>query len=176
MIHTARKYGTRTKILATTQDGAGQLPICKCLLEKHHISTVSDTGKLANYQNTDGHQESWYCRCNACTTIWNTSCGHPLDCIKLAKNLLETLPPKWNPANIPHINPNAPENEPNEWVAFPPSLITATTIKDIFRLSLHRRPSIMVATDRSTFDTGTTTARAGAGIFYQEGDPRNRSL
>jgi ribonuclease HI len=35
-------------------------------------------------------------------------------------------------------------------------------------------PSIIVATNRSTFDTGTTTARAGAGIFYQEGNPKNR--
>jgi hypothetical protein len=32
--------------------------------------------------------------------------------MKLAKTLLETLLPKWNPAEIPHINPNAPENEP----------------------------------------------------------------
>lgn len=67
--------------------------------------------------------------------------------------------------------------------------MTAATIKDIFRVftegdmhgaavntEVEPRPSIIVATDGSTFDTGTTTARAGAGIFYQEGDPRNRSL
>jgi len=37
-------------------------------------------------------------------------------------------------------------------------------------------PSIIVATDGSALETGTTTARAGAGIFYNEGNPKNISL
>lgn len=34
----------------------------------------------------------------------------------------------------------------------------------------------MIATDGSTFGTGTTAVQAGARVFYQEGEPQNQSL
>lgn len=37
-------------------------------------------------------------------------------------------------------------------------------------------PSTTVATTGSTLNTDTTTAQAGAGVFYLEGNPRNKSL
>lgn len=185
MMDAAKKYGTRMEILTTTKEVVKQLPIwyhaqadrkihqliashnSKYLLKIHNISTAGDT---ANYRLTNGHQDSWYCRCNACATIRDTG-----------------LPPRWNPAKIPIVN--APENDTDDWITFLPSLVTAATIKDIFRVftegeqhgalvntEIEPGPRIMVATDGYTLDTGTTAARAGAGISYRENDPRNKSL
>ncbi|KAF8236736.1 hypothetical protein L208DRAFT_1019235, partial [Tricholoma matsutake] len=72
----------------------------KCLLKTHNILTVGNAEDLAHHKIMNGHHESWYCDCAACTTIQNTGCEHPSDCIKLANDLIETLPPKWNPTRL----------------------------------------------------------------------------
>ena len=87
MLNTAKKYGTQMEILTTTQEVAKQLPIwyhaqadkkihqlaascnSKCLLETHQVSSVGDAQNFASNRLTNGHYESWYCRCIACITI-----------------------------------------------------------------------------------------------------------
>jgi hypothetical protein len=208
MIDAAKKYGLRMEVHATTKKTARQLVIwyhaqanrkirrlaasqtSKCLLKTHNILTVGNTEDLADHKLMNGHHKSWYCDCAACTTIRNTGCEHPSDCIKLANGLIETLPPKWNPTSLTNLAPNHTDNDSDEWIPFSPSLMTAETIKDIFRVFMEgdpsneiimnmepeHGPSTCVATDGSTLGTGTTSARAGAGIFYTEGNPRNTSL
>ncbi|KAF8223050.1 hypothetical protein L208DRAFT_1173653, partial [Tricholoma matsutake] len=94
---------------------------------------VGDMEILAKSRLADGHQESWYCRCEPCTILQETGCEHPSACIKLANDLLETIPEKWNPMKLPNTA-NAAENQPDEWTTFSPSLVTARTIRDLFRI------------------------------------------
>ncbi|KAF8226137.1 hypothetical protein L208DRAFT_1303479 [Tricholoma matsutake] len=133
---------------------------------------VGDTEDLANQKLTNGHQESWYCQCTACTTIQNKGCEHPSDCMKLANDLIETLPPKWNPTRLSNTAPSQTENEMSEWIPFSPLLPATETVKDIFHVfteedlsnktvtnkKLEHGPNTMVATNGSTLSIGTTSA------------------
>jgi len=108
--------------------------------------------------------------------------------MRLAHELLKTLPPKWNPTKFQDIAPNN-END-NEWIPFLPSLLTAETTKDLFRIFTEGEPrkeavanyvpehgpSIIAATDGSAIETGLTNARAGVGVFYYDNNPKNKSL
>jgi hypothetical protein len=120
----------------------------------------------------------------------HSGCESPSDCIRLANDLIETLPQKWNPAGLSDMTPNPANDEDDEWKPFLPSLMTAESVRDIFRVFTEgalpneaimntepeQGPSTIVATDGSTLNIGTTSARAGAGIFYHEGDPKNSSI
>ena len=208
MLDTAKKYGAWMEILTTTQEVARQLPIwyhaqadknihqltaihkSKCLLEIHHMSMVGNAEDFAKNKLTNGHCESWYCRCMACITIHSSGCECPSECIKLAGDLLETLPPRWNPGKLPTILTDGTNNTQEGWICFSPAPITAEMTKDIFRIFTKNElqhkaianikpehgPSMMIATDGSAHNVGTTEAQAGAGISYYAGNPRNRFL
>jgi len=87
LIETAKKYGVRMEVLATTKEVMRQLPMwhhsqadpriqqltashrTKCFLNKHRVLTIGETETLANYRLMDGHLDSWYCRCNVCINV-----------------------------------------------------------------------------------------------------------
>ena len=87
LIDTAKKFGLQMEVHTTDIETARLVPIwihaqadrknrqialsqtSKCLLRTHSILTVGDIADLANQQLTDGHRESWYCECDACTII-----------------------------------------------------------------------------------------------------------
>jgi hypothetical protein len=112
------------------------------------------------------------------------------NCIRLANKLIETLPPKWNPREPHNTTPANPDDGTEGWLPFSHAALTAESIKDIFRIFMEGETSreiltmtiaepgqeTFVATNRSSQDVGTTTARAGAGIFYTENNPKNTSL
>ena len=123
-------------------------------------------------------------------SIWPTDCEHPSDCIRLANKLIETLPPKWNPCEPHNTTLANPDDGTKGWLPFSHTVLTAELVKDIFPIFTEGetsneiltmtiakpRQKTFVATDRSTQGVGTTTARAGARIFYTENNPKNTSL
>ena len=54
--------------------------------------------------------------------------------MKLARDLLDTLSPRWKPQRLPTIAVDDNDGTQDGWICFPPALTTAETTKDIFRI------------------------------------------
>ncbi|KAJ8455311.1 hypothetical protein ONZ45_g18981 [Pleurotus djamor] len=107
-----------------------------------------------------------------------------------AKNLLGNLPEQWDPIRIQSEAPI--EEDPQverEWERANTRPPPDRSLGEIFRifggsvkykLPKHQTPrsdqTIVVATDGSGEDVNKTTARAGAGVFFGEGDDRNTGV
>ncbi|KAL4255818.1 hypothetical protein AB1N83_014347 [Pleurotus pulmonarius] len=167
-----------------------------CLRNNHQIRSVGDTEDLAGKLTKRDHKRRAACRCGDCRAIrLHTGCEAPYVCADKASELLETLPEKWDPRRAPD-DQNEDEGQEEDWQCFRPQTITARSLKEAFRVftegesySLLPRTApraagnildnvrtVRLATDGSCEDQGQETAKAGAGVFYAEGDPRNAAI
>ncbi len=116
-----------------------------------------------------------------------------------AKQLLDSLPPKWSPFVALPKNRTVPTRDENEGdfdgdtSYFQPYLITRGSLADAFRIftesdecaEMYSPPEqdppppqgrVVVYTDGLAMKNGSDEATAGAGVFYQDGDVRNKSI
>ncbi|THU93739.1 hypothetical protein K435DRAFT_669691, partial [Dendrothele bispora CBS 962.96] len=170
----------------------------KCLRSKHKLQTVGEAeGLAAPLIEMNGKQSSHrpnnQCNCRDCTEIREvTNCEHPHFCMVRSQELLDTLPPKWDP----HVE--QPEDYEGNFDNIPRlrgyRLTTTGGLSEFFQVFTDRNhtPSndtyirrikmnnninlSTVATDGSCINNGQDTASTGAGIYFAENDPRNRSL
>lgn len=110
--------------------------------------------------------------------------------------MLDVLSPKWNPLTNPPVR-RPDEDEGNEGSdeeghIFRPNLTSVGSLADAFCIFVDTDKSpivynperedadletpITVYTDGSAIKCGTDDAAAGAGVFYGDGDVRNRSI
>ncbi|THU92022.1 hypothetical protein K435DRAFT_672931, partial [Dendrothele bispora CBS 962.96] len=223
MIKTGHKYGLRIEGLAFERAILRDMPIwyhifaeprirrltgsntSKCLRSKHNLQTVGEAEDLAAplimiNGRQSRHRPNNQCNCRDCTEIRvTTNCDHPHLCMVRAQELLDTLPPKWDP------RVEQPEDVETDLTSIPKTreeeifdyhLTTTGDLSDIFRIftnkshtpvnetyvrrvqtdSLDNEILAIAATDGSCIDNGQDSALAGAGIYFAEGDPRNKSL
>ncbi|KAJ6537144.1 hypothetical protein B0H19DRAFT_858137, partial [Mycena capillaripes] len=173
----------------------------QCLKRNHKIVTVGDTESMARKRGTARHHTNRRnCRCVACSEIRRTcpQCSAPWRCYERALTILNSLNKKWN---LLEPQPEdyegradaavAPQNE-NE-VIFDPKITVMGTLADTFRIftdglesgrsapdtRLEPEPDeepVIVYTDGSSKNNGTADAQAGAGVFFGDGDIRNRAI
>ncbi|THU98758.1 hypothetical protein K435DRAFT_617370, partial [Dendrothele bispora CBS 962.96] len=215
MIKTGQKYGVRIEGLAFDRNILRDMPIwhhifadprirrltnssaSNCLRLKHNLQTVGEAEDLAApLIRVNGiqlqHRFNGQCECRDCIEIQElTECEHPHHCMLRAQELLDTLPPKWDPraeqpadyeGNFTNFSVSQEEN------IFDYRLTTAGDLSDLFRVFTDKDHTpanetfvcngelITVATDGSCINNGQDTAIAGAGIYFAKDDPRNKSL
>ena len=178
----------------------------KCIRNTHHARTLQDIANISeNTPNNHKRNKKCKCtKCVNIRRATNGNCKHPNKCIERAAKLLETINEKWNP-NTPyppeyrtHPKPDetGPEYNPNtnETTHTLNPFRTETLTKNCFRVFTSpdpapsqkvtranrtrnfESPPDIVYTDGSCINNGETTARAGCGIWYKDGDPRNNSF
>lgn len=173
----------------------------RCLHEAHKLVTVGEAEDLAkNLANAD-HKPRRNCACVECKRVRReTACLNPHGCFSRAKDLLDLLPPKWDPRQPQPEDTEAPpprprldpkEGEEGDWIPFGGAITTRGDLSDIFRiftkgettntthLKRATRPDcehVVAATDGSCYNNGRGDAIAGAGVFIGEDHPNNISI
>ncbi|KAI0738370.1 hypothetical protein C8Q80DRAFT_1113870 [Daedaleopsis nitida] len=172
-----------------------------CLREKHKIATVADFLYTAEMRETTGHIRRQSCTCTACeTTKLVHSCEYPDACFERARSFLDTLPPKWDPRakqpedweEVEHqraVDECATVGE--SLVPFDRRISVNGNIGEVFRIFTHGEVSrsvpdtqtqettgecLIIATDGSCLENGQKTARAGAGVYVEDGHTLNRAI
>ncbi|KAJ7689919.1 hypothetical protein B0H17DRAFT_890138, partial [Mycena rosella] len=188
-----KSYGTRSLY----NQG---IEVVKCLQENHKIRLVRDAVLIQMRNTRSGNSPVRSCRCATCSvTKAITGCKHPHECFRRARALLDMLEEKWDPREP---QPEDYEEDPGprdelepETEVFDARVTTHGTIADTFRIfttnatrnlrdvAPDTRPApdplgepIVIFTDGSATNNGGENARAGAGIFFGEGDPRNKAI
>ncbi|THU75953.1 hypothetical protein K435DRAFT_595190, partial [Dendrothele bispora CBS 962.96] len=216
----ASKYNLRIEGVAFSREILRQMPIwyhnqanprtrylnssdaSECLRCQHNILTVGEAEDMALILNgrQSQHKPRIDCRCGDCTQIKNhTQCDNPHKCILRARQLLDTLPPKWDPrSELPedYIRKPAPEDFNDQWIPFNNQVTTEGNLSDIFRIFTDKdtaptntlpdlKPGnqpqqlnnkITAATDGSCVNNGEDNARAGAGIYIEPNHSLNRAI
>ncbi|KAF8059613.1 hypothetical protein FPV67DRAFT_1373029, partial [Lyophyllum atratum] len=204
LLTTARKYGVRPEGIAFSKDIVQQRPIwyhsdadpkirrhahgrtAVCLRDKHGVRTVGDAEKWAIRLTDSSHRVDPSCECPSCMQVEeDVGCLHPHDCCEKAKQLLQFLPPKWNPTTAPNEETRVPgDSNDSEWIVFQRGLVTSGPLADIFRIFTSGRtvgglPTLSPPTnsDRELcINNGDDDAQAGAGVFCEADHPLNRSI
>ena len=174
------------------------------LRTKHKIITTGQLNAMA-LETSNNHRARRNCPCNTCKAIRDkTKCKNPHKCQLAARKIVSTLNPKWNPnTEYPNdnldltprrIKANKEAEVLNNPITFNPKIST-TRVKHIFRIFARERDKspepatreadpdpdttqevIIVYTDGACNNNGDENAQAGSGIWYGEGDIRNRAL
>ncbi|KAJ4469749.1 hypothetical protein C8J55DRAFT_386713, partial [Lentinula edodes] len=213
LLVTAKNHNVRLDGLAFSRNIIRQMPIwfhiespkirrlnrsqeSKCLLHKHNVRTVGDTENIARMTRTARHTRKQDCHCTSCVGIQTqTGCKNPYRCISKARELLNTLPQKWNPLRkLPEDSEPAelPPNISNDSQVFDWRITTQGTLTDAFRIftsgakntSLPDRywnPNdaeewITIYTDGSCEKNGDSDAVAGAGVYCPEIPRSNQAI
>jgi len=128
----------------------------------HHVAAQPRLRRLVNLRaskclGAPGHCPSRQCQCASCTdSRATTACMDPHACFQRARELLDQLPPKWDPR----------QPQPEDWENFNNTLTTKGTLADTFRVFTEGEISWMKNGNH----------RAGAGGYVREGDQLNFSL
>ncbi len=176
----------------------------KCLRDKHGVRTVLEAARVAERTYNATHRLSPSCGCEACgTDRAETECENPSRCALAARKLVDNLQPLWKldrarredglslTRNRKNRNLELRMNDGR--VIFNPTVSSAGSLAAILRLfvpttgrmSPARRPprpfsipqtDVEVFTDGSCQENGSGNARAGAGLWFGNDDPRNRAL
>ncbi|KAH8826765.1 hypothetical protein DL96DRAFT_1417281, partial [Flagelloscypha sp. PMI_526] len=93
----------------------------RCLRERHGVRTVADAVSAETILGSHDHRQSNRCSCKDCEWTWNEyNCPMPHACAKRAKNLLDLLPPKWDPRCSQPFDKTSPTPEnPNREAGTP---------------------------------------------------------
>ncbi|KAI0699831.1 ribonuclease H-like domain-containing protein [Cytidiella melzeri] len=145
------------------------------------------------------------CSCQMCTLDRERlGCTHPSKCCETASRLLNNLHAKWHPAVTPPDNKltltrhrkekNRKARIEGSSLTFNPSVTDGDNVADGFRIftdpamsscepahcpptpAIRRSDVLTVYTDGSCLNNGAANARAGAGVWYGTGDPRNLAI
>jgi len=112
----------------------------RCLRDDHLIQTVGEAMDIAEIDQNNEHQEVADCNCSDCEKLWEKyGCTSQSKCIARAKELIETLPQKWNPQEVQpddftSENERLTEGINNEWIIFQQGLVTGKSATDTFRI------------------------------------------
>ncbi|KAK0443026.1 uncharacterized protein EV420DRAFT_1233574, partial [Desarmillaria tabescens] len=157
-----------------------------CLRENHNLRLVSEAEEIADLLDDPNHNNSRrgeICQCYICIAMSdNLGCEKPNECMLRAKELLDTLPPKWDPRfMLPKDYEEAPKIL-EEGYKFDRRVTTTGDQANLFRIfteggvcndlpDLRIGPSntaiITAVTDGSCIDNGTANAQAGTGIYVE---------
>ncbi|KAJ3991728.1 hypothetical protein F5050DRAFT_1580906, partial [Lentinula boryana] len=168
----------------------------RCLHQNHGVITVGDIEAQAKNAWTPRHGRQRNCRCTACAAARTENhCEAPYRCFSKANKLLQTLPEKWNPLSILPEDHEPDELHPpdiNEGTTFDHRITTRGSLADAFRIFTQGETSntiprmawnpqpadtkVEVYTDGSCQHNGSDEARAGAGVYYREGDALNKAI
>ncbi|KAF5344335.1 hypothetical protein D9758_013247 [Tetrapyrgos nigripes] len=214
LITSVKEFGIRQEGIAFSRLAMREMPIwyhrhaekkirqlnhsaaSECLRSNHKMITVGQAEELAARLHDQNHHPDNLCLCPQCIYISSRfNCIHPHACMLRAKDLLDTLPQKWDPRHIQpedHEPDKAPETESKDTTIFDPRVTVIGSLSDTFRiftegdvcndlpdLTPNQELTIQtttVATDGSCTDNGRKNARAGAGVFFGENDDRNQSI
>lgn len=134
LLHTASKFGLRPDGLIVSKDLLRQRPIwlhgkasqkicylnngtSLCLKNKHQLMMVGEAEEHACLLDDMDHRPSDECECRSCNSLEVlVSCMSPYNCTVRAKELLDTLPPKWD-SRVPTLKdmgPTFPEQDQPE--------------------------------------------------------------
>ncbi|KAK1216633.1 hypothetical protein PQX77_020753 [Marasmius sp. AFHP31] len=85
------------------------------------------------------HTQRIDCECEECEELWKMhGCTHPYKCIDRARDLLDTLPDKWDPrSTLPEDferEPGVRMEEESDWVVFNQSLVTGLGLTEMIRI------------------------------------------
>jgi ribonuclease HI/exonuclease III len=212
LVRIAKKYGLRTDAIALTKGLTRKMPVwhhieatkkvrasktTRCLTYTHGIKTVGDAETLINTISPLDHRQGRDCTCNMCTEMKGKGCENPHVCVEKAKELLDTIPPRWDPRSTETVeeDENREESDDDEdgWINFNPALVTGGQIGNTLRIFTGKEPKMrgsvrelirrrdadweeIAATDGSCENNGHDNAKAGAGIYYGLEDQRNRAI
>ncbi|RPD58237.1 hypothetical protein L226DRAFT_427297, partial [Lentinus tigrinus ALCF2SS1-7] len=219
MVNVAKKYGLRLEGLAFSRNIMRSVPmwdhpharrkelsrlcyqskVTTCLRSNHRARTVGDFERLASTLDEPGHRPSAECECAGCMSLENNDvCEHPHECCTRARQMIATLPGKWNPTvRQPEDYEEATMGEIQAQLAessFAPFDRRVTTYGDLgqaFRIFTGADPvsntgismeidedgsRLEVATDGSCTHNGEANARAGAGVFISDDNILNCSV
>ncbi len=157
-----------------------------CLRENHKLRLVGEAEEISYLIDDPNHSCSKRgprCQCFICSAMSeNLGCICPNACILRAKELMDTLPPKWDPRfMLPEDYEEAPQML-EEGYEFDRRITTHGKLADMFRIFTEEKTCnilpdmrmcapngevITAATDGSCVYNGTANARAGAGIFIE---------
>ena len=175
-----------------TTDGA------KCLKSKHRTHYMRQLVELLG-DVPDEHRGTNFCICESCRRASNLGCTHPQRCLETARKLLNALAPKWRPEEERDQRggsptPLVPNRDNHDEGITVNTAREATTLKHSIRIFTERENllgatalptaedgaqmvvELIVYTDGSCVGNGTDEARAGSGIWYGTGDPRNVAM
>jgi ribonuclease HI len=174
--------------------------VVECLQKNHKIKLVRDAVALGAKKDAPRHRPRKNCNCATCRiTKAITGCKNPDRCYGKARDLLDALEEKWDPREPQpedYENEEDPGEETNEETfVFDAKVTTHGTIADTFRIFTNATPKnlhsiapdtrhspdpnedpIEAYTDGSAMNNGGENARAGAGIYFGDNDPRNRAI
>lgn len=175
----------------------------RCLRQNHGVDTVEETLRVADRttRRRSEHRMGRDCKCRECEEDRRVrGCDNPSRCAEAARKMLAALNPLWKP-ELERISDgwsltkrrkdrNRVERERNGRITFDPTVQEKEEIEECIRVfveeeSRHeparrqRRPfsaqdrEIEVYTDGSAVKCGSCEERAGAGVYFGEGDNRN---
>ncbi|KAJ3824667.1 hypothetical protein F5880DRAFT_1479747, partial [Lentinula raphanica] len=213
MLKVAKKNNLRLEGIAFSRDIVRSMPIwlhtkvenvrkthnskeCRCLREKHKVSTVGDAEQLAKVTRFQNHKRRSNCRCGECKKAREEhGCTAPFKCMTKAMDLIRALPPKWNPlSKLPEdFEPEElPKTDDKNSEFFDWRISTKGTLADAFRIftegaEVHEipttqwdpnpdSPEIEVYTDGSCQNTTEEGPQAGAGIHFPDENIPDRSI
>ncbi|KAF9018688.1 hypothetical protein BDZ89DRAFT_910079, partial [Hymenopellis radicata] len=206
ILEVAKETGVRPEGLAFSREAIRQRPIwyhgeadprirllnhsaaSRCLRENHGMLLVGQAEEIASFLDDPNHKQnhSSSCSCHVCTAMReNLGCSKPNNCMVRAKELLDTLPPKWDPRFLlPEDYEEAPDAI-QKGFEFDRRITLDGPATDIFRIFTQgkvcntlpdmrlsrnaRNLEITGATDGSCYENGSADAQAGAGV-YATGD------
>ncbi|KAH6905948.1 ribonuclease H-like domain-containing protein [Coprinopsis sp. MPI-PUGE-AT-0042] len=137
------------------------------------------------------------CACEDCTVQRETGCNDPEGCRVTATKIMGKLPAQWKPSpeNQAQRDCEYPPNEiydNSQGKEFERDKPTQTSLAECFRVFTAKnqsfeethanlpppdappsRTTVVVYTDGSCFDNGSDEAKAGAGAWFGDDDPRN---
>lgn len=127
LFKTAKEFNVRPEGLAFSRDILRDMPIwyhhaanpklrrlnhgkvAECLKANHVMMKVGDAERITLLLTETGHIELDKCMCLSCMKMENESnCMHPHSCSCRAKEMIDTLPEKWDP-RAPQPNDTRPE-------------------------------------------------------------------
>ncbi|OJT08964.1 Transposon TX1 uncharacterized 149 kDa protein [Trametes pubescens] len=217
MIQVAKKYGVQQEAIAFSRSALRAMPMwdhnqterramgrlsaksatTTCLKRNHELRTVGDFEKLAKALKNATHKPTMRCVCTDCEAQVTTSrCANPHRCYVRAKQILDLLPPKWDPRRE---QPEDYENDDNSWVeslgveaaVVDRRVTTEGQLGETFRVFTDGRPLSKappniklqrmsefrtIGTDGSCTRNGEANARAGAGVYVAAGSLDNIAM
>ncbi len=219
LLKVARKHGVRLEGLAFSRKIIRAMPmwdhaqadrirlsrlsvpskLVTCLQDKHGAISVSDFEELAGVLDIQDHRQNAACKCRGCSDLKrSTGCDNPHLCASRAREIINTLPGKWNPTGRQPEDYEATimaslegENPNEELIPFDRRVTTHGDIGHAFRIFTDLEPvsdesipmeldengsTMTIATDGSCLRNGERNAQAGAGIYIADGHHMNRSI
>lgn len=209
MWKTAETFGVRPEGLAFMRDIIWSCPMwlhadadrrirrlnhsqaSQCLQQVHEAISVGDMQDIVEYLDEPNHRWTNNCMCFMCDAFrQNVGCEKPHRCMLKARELIDTLLPKWNPLHLqPEDFEDAEMSDTGEnIVKFDKRITMAGPLANIFRVFMSGKvcnnvldktehnevmQTICTATDGSCLDNGSESAAAGAGLTinsYEELD------